>query len=141
MAGQPVFVGRWVSLSAVMTGLSVIASPAAVADEPPWTSKAGHFRVSYKSELDPLTINEIHRWVFHVETSDGEAVTSATLSIEGGMPVHDHGLPTSPRQTRNLGDGDYLIEGMRFHMNGLWELSITIETARYRDEVVIPLEL
>ena len=111
------------------------------AEETSWVSRSGYFRVGFTSELDPLTINEIHRWVLHLETSEGDPVTSAAITIDGGMPAHDHGLPTRPQQTRNLGGGDFLIEGMRFHMNGLWEITITIETDLRRDEVVISLEL
>ncbi len=40
-----------------------------------------------------------------------------------------------------LGEGRYLIEGMRFHMAGYWEVVLGIETDAQSDEVVIPLEL
>ena len=35
------------------------------------------------------------------------------------MPEHNHGFPTAPRVTENLGEGDYLLEGMRFNMGGV----------------------
>jgi hypothetical protein len=57
------------------------------------------------------------------------------------MPEHDHGLPTAPAVTRNLGNGDYLVEGLRFHMNGYWELEFTITARGATDTVVIPLTL
>ncbi|MFQ5981955.1 MAG: FixH family protein [Woeseiaceae bacterium] len=104
-------------------------------------SQSGLFHVSYQSKLDPIVINRIHSWVLHVETVDGHPVADADIVVEGGMPAHDHGLPTRPRMTQSLGDGDYLIEGMRFHMNGYWEIAITISTDGDRDTVVIPLEL
>ena len=64
-----------------------------------------------------------------------------TLSIDGGMPEHDHGLPTAPRVVAELGGGDYRIEGLRFHMSGLWEIQISIDSGDHRDVVTIPLEL
>lgn len=106
-----------------------------------WMSQAGHFRVRYTSKLDPIVINRIHGWVLHVETADGEPVLNADITVGGGMPVHNHGLPTSPRMTQNLGNGDYLIEGMRFHMNGYWEITISIVAGDDRDNILIPLEL
>jgi hypothetical protein len=43
--------------------------------------------------------------------------------------------------TRYLGDGKYLLEGMRFHMPGDWEILVTIESPGQRDVVRIPLAL
>jgi hypothetical protein len=57
------------------------------------------------------------------------------------MPVHDHGLPTAARVTREVDAGSYLLEGLRFHMSGQWEIEITIETDATTDTVVITLEL
>lgn len=106
-----------------------------------WTSAAGEFRVSYSSELEPITINQIHHWILHLETIDGVPVPGAEIIVTGGMPAHNHGLPTSPRSTQYLGNGDYLIEGMRFHMAGYWEITVTITTGGVSDMVLIPLEL
>ena len=104
-------------------------------------SRSGHFQVSVAPELEPLAINTIHRWVVQVLSADGAPVPSAEISVRGGMPAHDHGLPTRPEATRYLGEGRYLIEGMRFHMTGYWEVILSIETDAQSDEVVIPLEL
>jgi hypothetical protein len=35
----------------------------------------------------------------------------------------------------------YLLEGMRFHMNGRWEVSIEIDANGKRDTAVITLDL
>jgi len=104
-------------------------------------SQSGLFQVSYESKQHPIVINRIHSWVLHVETADGQPVANADITLLGGMPAHDHGLPTSPRMTQYLGDGEYLIEGMRFHMNGYWEIAITISAGGDRDTVIIRLEL
>ena len=118
------------------------ADAATDSDAGSWfSSRSEHFRVSVDPDLDPLAINTIHRWVVQLQTLDGAPVPSAEFDIRGGMPAHDHGLPTLPEATRNLGDGRYLIEGMRFHMAGYWEVVISIDSGAQRDEVVIPLEL
>ena len=106
-----------------------------------WNSRAGHFRVSVDADLKPLTINRIHSWVVRVQTRDGAPVLSADIAIRGGMPAHDHGLPTRPESTRNLGEGRYLVEGMRFHMTGHWEVVLRIDSGARRDQVAIALEL
>ena len=83
----------------------------------------------------------IHHWIFHIENAAGEPVNNATVSITGGMPEHNHGLPTSPRMTDALDDGNYMLEGVRFHMRGFWELTVTVEAGGRRDTVVIPLTI
>ena len=117
----------------------VLVALAAVANAD--ISDAGHYRVSFESSLTPLQINRIHTWVVHVEDAVGEVVDQAELTISGGMPLHDHGLPTEPRATRYLGAGDYLIEGMKFHMSGEWQVSIRILAGDKLDTVTFGLDL
>ncbi len=111
------------------------------ADRRVWISQSGLFQVRYKSQQHPITINRMPSWVLHVETADGQPVANADITLLGGMPEHNHGLPSSPRMTQYLGNGEYLIEGIRFHMNGSWEITITIGAGGDRDTVVILLEL
>lgn len=106
-----------------------------------WTSQRGLFVVSYQSELEPPQINKLHAWVIHIENAAGEPVASAVINATGGMPVHDHGLPTRPRITTELGDGDYKLDGLRFHMAGDWEITLTINADGKTDTVVVALQL
>lgn len=117
----------------------LLAAPAAAGG--PLESAAGAFRLTYHSDLEPLVINRMHGWVLELETADGEPVEGAELTVEGGMPAHDHGLPTRPRVTEDLRGGRYRLEGLRFHMNGAWELVIRIDADGRRDRVVILLTL
>ena len=110
-------------------------------DDDSWLTRSGYYRVSYQSELQPIVINQIHTWIFRVETPDGAPVGDAEISVTGGMPLHNHGVPTAPQMTTNLGNGNYRMEGMRFHMNGDWELLVTVDVAGRRDTVIIPLTL
>lgn len=71
----------------------------------------------------------------HVETPEGEPVESATVLVDGDMPQHGHGLPTQPLVTEYLGHGDYLVEGMKFQMDGWWVIDFTIEANGQRDVV------
>lgn len=98
-------------------------------------------RVTYTTPEGPPVINQIHTWILHVETAQGEPVNNARIEVVGGMPEHDHGLPTRPKVTEALGGGDYRLEGMRFHMQGRWEISVTIVTDDLTSVVVIPLSL
>lgn len=105
-----------------------------------WVSERGLYDVSFESSLHPVEINRMHSWVLQI-TANGEPVTGAAITVAGGMPEHDHGLPTRPRVTAETGPGKYRLEGMRFHMSGAWEVSITIEVDGHTDTVVIALTL
>jgi len=99
------------------------------------------FIVEFSSELEPIPINRIHGWELIIRTAGGEAVNGAKITIDGGMPAHDHGLPTRPRVTEDFGDGRYRVEGLRFHMGGGWEIIVMIDAGGRRDTVTIALEL
>ncbi len=99
------------------------------------------FRVQATSQLDPLAINELHSWILHVEMADGKPVEDAVITVDGGMPAHNHGLPTEPQVTEYLGDGNYKLEGMKFSMPGLWEIRLTIQSGDVQDTVVLELTL
>ena len=111
------------------------------ADDGIWTSQRGMFVVSYQSELEPLQINKLHAWVLHIEDAAGEAVVGAQVEAGGGMPAHNHGLPTRPRVTAEIGNGDYRLDGMRFHMAGEWEITISISVADSTDVVIVAVTL
>ncbi len=98
------------------------------------TTSGEHFRVTYKSDVAPLPLNQIHRWTLHVETLDGKPVENAAVTVNGGMPAHRHGLPTRP-QASEIGHGDYIVEGLKFSMTGLWEMWFEIETDQATDKV------
>ncbi|WP_137896593.1 FixH family protein [Ramlibacter sp. 2FC] len=89
-------------------------------------SERGLYRVSYKPDAAPLPINRLHSWILHVETADARPVVDAQVQVDGDMPEHRHGLPTRPRVTRYLGNGDYLVEGLRFQMGGWWVMAFTV---------------
>ena len=126
--------------AAVVVALLLLCAPIsdALADE--WVSSRGIYTVSFESSLEPIEINRIHSWILHI-TSNGEPVTGASLAVSGGMPAHDHGMPTRPRVTAELGNGEYRLEGMRFHMGGDWEVSVEIKANGKTDTVVVTLAL
>ena len=104
-------------------------------------TEQGAFQVSVSSNLDPLDINEIHSWTIHLERPDGQAVENAQIAVDGGMPQHNHGFPTAPEVTEELGGGDYLLEGVRFNMAGWWELKLAITAGDQTDDVTFNLVL
>lgn len=104
-------------------------------------SAHGIFKASMHSEVSPIPLNQIHSWIIHLETAAGKPVADAGLKLTGGMPLHNHGLPTEPMVTSYLGNGDYRVEGVRFHMQGAWVFALSISYMGQTDTVNIPLSL
>lgn len=115
---------------------------AATAPEPQrWSSADGQLLASYRSEVTPVPLNQIHAWILHLENSSGAPLENALVTVAGGMPAHNHGLATAPVVTAYLGEGDYRVEGLRFHMQGAWELRVSVSHANTSATIVIPLSL
>ena len=93
------------------------------------------FLVSYVSSQEVVPVNQMHQWTLHVETGDGQPVENAVIAVDGDMPQHGHGLPTHPQVTEYLGNGDYLVEGMKFQMGGWWVMDFTITSNGQKDAV------
>ena len=104
-------------------------------------SDNGHFQVSYTSKLVPIEINSLHAWIIHIKDKDGKDAPNAEVNVIGGMPEHNHGLPTQPQITKNLGDGCYLLEGMKFHMLGWWTVTVSIMNENISDAATFNLKL
>ena len=98
-------------------------------------SDNGLFNVSYTASTGSVPVNQMHQWTLHVETVDGQPVENARITVDGDMPQHGHGLPTRPQVTEYLGNGDYLVEGMKFQMGGWWLMDFTITANGQTDAV------
>jgi hypothetical protein len=104
-------------------------------------SDNGLFSVSYTASTGTVPVNQIHEWTLHVETADGDIVENASITANGDMPEHGHGLPTQPRVTQYLGNGDYLVEGLKFQMGGWWLMDFTVTADGQTDEVHFNMQL
>jgi len=99
------------------------------------------YQVGIKPAAEPIVIGKMHAWEVSVKQASGQPLTGARILVDGGMPQHHHGLPTQPRMTRELGDGRYLVEGVKFSMSGWWEFKLKIEGAQGVDDVTFNLVL
>lgn len=117
------------------SGCSMFAPPADLDMRLTKASDNGRYLVSLRPLKEHPAINELHAWEIHVATSTGQAVSDARIGVSGGMPAHLHGFPTSPRVTEALGDGRYLLDGVKFSMTGWWQIKLQVESANGSDLV------
>ena len=98
----------------------------------------------YKATLQPaqgFRLRQLQTVPVLIVDAKGQPVDGATISVDGGMPEHSHGLPTRPVVKRYLGNGVYEIEGLRFSMGGWWELKLAIDAPAGSDRVTFNLSL
>lgn len=98
----------------------------------------------YSGMLEPAApLRPRQMLTVHVVLRDGAGrpVEGAQITVGGGMPQHNHGLPTQPRVTKDLGDGRYEIDGVRFNMGGWWEFKLAVSTPAGDDTVTFNLDL
>lgn len=89
------------------------------------------------SEIAPLDINKIHSWQLRLTDVQENPVSNAQIELVGGMPEHDHGMPTQPQITAETETGSYLLEGMRFHMPGKWLLDIKLTYESGTEDLIV----
>jgi hypothetical protein len=99
-------------------------------------SAQGRYLVQMEPPASTPAINQLHAWQIKLNTPDGAPVHNARIAVDGGMPQHGHGLPTRPQVTREIADGTYLMEGMKFSMTGWWEIKLAIQAGDGADTVV-----
>jgi hypothetical protein len=90
---------------------------------------------------DTLRVRKMQSVQVTIADASGKPVDGATISIDGGMPEHGHGLPTRPRVSKNLGNGAYQIDGVRFNMGGWWEFKLAINGPAGSDVVTFNIAL
>ena len=106
----------------------------------PRRSAGGVYEASIET-AEPLRVRRMQSVKLHLRAAGQGAVEGATIAVDGGMPEHGHGLPTTPRVTRGLGGGAYQVEGLKFNMGGWWELKFRITSRAGTDSVTFNLDL
>lgn len=102
---------------------------------------AGLFVATFVPASGTVRQGELQSWMLTLKTPAGAPVENAAIDVSGGMPQHDHGLPTSPQVADYLGQGRYRIDGIKFTMAGWWQLHLAISAAAGSDTVVFNIVL
>lgn len=124
-----------------MAAISVTSLASAA--QPSWeqTSEQGRFLVRFAPQAESIVVGQFQSWIITLRDDGGKPVYPARIGVAGGMPGHGHGMPTQPQVTKYLGDGRYLVEGMKFNMAGDWLFNIVIETPAGRDRATLDITI
>lgn len=101
----------------------------------------GNFIFSLYSNTSPIPLNRIHSWTLKLTDPAGKPIEKAQVFVFGGMPMHRHDFPTLPTVTQYLGDGKYLIEGLKFNMIGHWQMRFNVKQQRTEDRAIFEIHL
>jgi len=120
-----------------------VAQTSPVTSERTWTKSTenGAFVVTLDAQSSRIPLREFLEWRVDVRDPDGVPVYPARFAIGGGMPGHGHGLPSQPRVSKHLADGQYLISGIKFNMAGDWLLMLDIESESQVDRVGFEIQI
>jgi hypothetical protein len=120
----------------VLANLAACMSPPAGLDVSlDHMSNQSKYEVALRPVAGPAPLGRMHAWEIQLRSPSGAPVNGAHISVDGGMPQHGHGFPTRPRVTRELGDGRYLVDGVKFSMPGWWQFKFKVDAAAGVDEV------
>jgi len=107
---------------------AAIANIGIAADLPVGRSTSwGSFYVTYLSSPDPIPLNALFALTVTVSDAGNHShrVGDSAIAVEARMPTHNHGMNLRPRVTA-IGDGQFQVEGMLFHMPGLWQIFVDV---------------
>lgn len=103
-------------------------------------SASSRYSVTIKPEDNTIPIGTVHRWLVSVEDrKSGQRIKPSALRIDGGMPAHGHGLPTTPKATEYDQTRGWLVDGVKFNMAGLWQLSVKFRTDEIWDTATVKI--
>ena len=126
------------SIVIAMQSLPALAQPGATNN---LTGSNENFVVEVTPSLRPIAINQIHSWLLTLHPNEGSSKNDMHISVSGGMPLHAHGMQTTPKVAAKTSHSQYQVDGMKFHMRGYWEVAIKIDSGSATDEIVIAFNL
>ena len=86
------------------------------------------YRISYQPDPDPIPLNSHFRLKLNVQDlkTSRAPENPPELMADADMPEHNHGMHVKPVVTY-LGNGQYEVKGLLFHMAGYWELKVDLK--------------
>ncbi len=86
-------------------------------------TKGETYKLSYvpKTSDKKVPLNDLFELEVTVLDKDGNPAKDKGLMVNSCMPDHNHCMFVKP-EVEKLGDGKFLVKGLKFHMQGHWEI-------------------
>lgn len=104
-----------------------------------WQASQASTKNLYQANMDCETMPEAGPFqdcTISFTDLSGNAINPEQTLIDGGMPLHGHGLPTAPVLTALDKAGTYRIDGLKYNMPGAWLLGFKIKAAQGEDKII-----
>ena len=89
-----------------------------------------------QTNVSQVPLNQMHQWRLLISDLDGVPVSGKNIQVLGHMPGHVHGLPTQPQVTTELDKGVYLVEGVKFQMQGWWVMQFEFDDSDQENSIL-----
>ncbi|MCX6130942.1 MAG: hypothetical protein NTX25_18030 [Proteobacteria bacterium] len=88
------------------------------------------FEVSYEpvTSDNSIPLSTLHSWKLKI-LPQAQSQTIEEVDFTGGMPQHQHSLPSSVTIEKESIDS-YTVQGIKFHMPGWWRVKTCIKASR-----------
>jgi hypothetical protein len=104
-------------------------------------SNDGTYFVAFAARPSPIPPNAEFALDVSVLSPDRSAlVPGVTLAVDATMPEHGHGMNVVPRVTP-LGDGRFRVEGLLWHMSGVWEIEFDVTRGAVTERAQTSVEI
>lgn len=95
----------------------------------------------FGKDLDSIPLNQVIQLRVDIIAVDHLPINDLALfKFDAQMPAHRHGMVTKAKIS-STGSQRYLIEGVKLHMPGMWQLVFDLKAASDVIQVAIPLNL
>lgn len=84
------------------------------------------YRVALEPRVTPIPPARPHDWDLRIENADGSDFSAERIWIEGGLPAEGIELLLRPRVSPPQGPGQFVVEGVNFHVRGDWVLRVEL---------------
>jgi hypothetical protein len=129
-------IARIAALAALLLAFGCDAADTA----PMVATGGGGYTVSFDTDPAPLPLNEHFSMRVSVAELSDAVPTDLAVRVDATMPLHGHGMNVTPTVSAE-GPGLFLVEGMLFHMPGMWRLVVTVGVGDAAEEAVFEVEV